>query len=183
MREVKICLAEDIKQGQRRVEVIHGRHVVIIHSPRELGKFFCIDAYCYHMGGPLHAGDIEDLCGTDVIQCPWHKHVICLEDGSRIDKDLNSQLQCKPRHQRVHKTAIDHDGNLWVKLTQQQFGMEETRYESDKIYEKNRGNSTPKRKGQRNAGPAAARRRRLMLLQQKNKLTNYFQSPNSGTMV
>ena len=43
-KEVKVCHATDMKQGDRRTEVIQGRHVVIVHSPKELGKFHCIDA-------------------------------------------------------------------------------------------------------------------------------------------
>lgn len=182
VKEVKVCHAEDMKQGDRRTEVIHGRHVVIVHSPKELGKFHCIDAICYHMGGPLYNGDIEDVFDNLVIQCPWHKHVISLEDGSMLDKDLNSQTTCEPKKQRVHRTALDNEGFLWVKLTQPQFGLPETMCESDRHYMNNNNVSPPKRKGQRNDGPAARRRMRLAKMAQKNKLTNYFGN-NCDTMI
>ena len=37
------------------------------------GKLFCIDAKCPHKGGPLAAGDIEDIAGKHHVICPWHK--------------------------------------------------------------------------------------------------------------
>lgn len=39
-------------------------------------EVFCVDNLCYHNGGPLYMGDIEELKGGHVcIICPWHKCV------------------------------------------------------------------------------------------------------------
>jgi hypothetical protein len=37
-----------------------------------------MDAACYHHGGPLGDGAIEDLGGATCVSCPWHKYRITL---------------------------------------------------------------------------------------------------------
>ena len=69
---------------------------LILHN----GRVHCVDATCYHMGGPLLTSDIEDFMGVDVsslyycastdflppqcMVCPWHRYTISLETGERL---------------------------------------------------------------------------------------------------
>jgi hypothetical protein len=46
----------------------------------------CVDDKCYHNGGPLHQGDIEDFRGVTCIVCPWHRygrHIVSMAASSR----------------------------------------------------------------------------------------------------
>ena len=57
---------------EKRIHVcLDGRYVsVILHKD----KLYCLDSTCYHTGGPLALGDIEDVDGDECIVCPWHKY-------------------------------------------------------------------------------------------------------------
>nr|KAI8752317.1 Rieske domain-containing protein-like [Biomphalaria glabrata] len=46
------------------------------------GKFYAMEAWCSHMGGPLFEGDIEEYRGTCHIMCPWHAYMFELETGA-----------------------------------------------------------------------------------------------------
>lgn len=53
---------------------LHGRNITFI---RHNGKVHAVDSKCYHMGGPLAEGDIEELASGHVcITCPWHNHKV-----------------------------------------------------------------------------------------------------------
>ncbi|KAH6564737.1 hypothetical protein BASA82_000857 [Batrachochytrium salamandrivorans] len=48
----------------------------------DLCSFWAIEATCPHSGGPLHLGDIEDICSDQPsIVCPWHEYRFSLVDG------------------------------------------------------------------------------------------------------
>lgn len=67
-----------------RVHVcIESRYITIF---RYRGQLFAMDSICYHAGGPLTLGpiqDIEDL-GRTVVLCPWHRFMVSLEDGKKV---------------------------------------------------------------------------------------------------
>ncbi|ETO29354.1 Rieske (Fe-S) domain containing [Reticulomyxa filosa] len=44
-------------------------------------QFFALDARCYHAGGPLEMGDIEEIEERMCIKCPWHRYIIDLSTG------------------------------------------------------------------------------------------------------
>eukprot|EP00916_Digyalum_oweni_P016061 GHVL01026372.1.p1 GENE.GHVL01026372.1~~GHVL01026372.1.p1 ORF type:complete len:132 (+),score=18.25 GHVL01026372.1:44-439(+) len=61
-----------------RVDVT-GRAVAIFSYK---DHFYCLDASCYHAGGPLEeAKDIEEINGEPCIRCPWHHFVISIKTG------------------------------------------------------------------------------------------------------
>ena len=39
---------------------------------------------CFHAGGPLTLGEIEDVAGTPCVKCPWHQYLICLDSGDKL---------------------------------------------------------------------------------------------------
>lgn len=78
-------------------------------------KLFCIDSTCFHTGGPLALGDIEEVQGEDCISCPWHSYKISLSNGAKFyqSMDMNHQNKLVPagwkkkeKCQRVHKVEI-----------------------------------------------------------------------------
>ena len=48
------------------------------------GELHCLDAICYHAGGPLTEGDIEDFGGHRAVVCPWHKYRVDLRTGAGL---------------------------------------------------------------------------------------------------
>ena len=57
--------------GERLHTQVDGRYVSVV---RHRGKLFCMDSTCYHTGGPLAMGDIEEVNGRTCIVCPWHTY-------------------------------------------------------------------------------------------------------------
>lgn len=47
------------------------------------GVLHAIDSVCFHAGGPLGIGEIEDLNGKSCIVCPWHHYKIDLTSGDK----------------------------------------------------------------------------------------------------
>uniref|UniRef100_A0A8C4U094 Rieske domain-containing protein n=1 Tax=Falco tinnunculus TaxID=100819 RepID=A0A8C4U094_FALTI len=107
---------DDIKKSQRTTAKVNGREVVVFYHE---GKFHAMDSRCYHEGGPLCLGEIEDINGQACIVCPWHKYKITLETGEGLYEGINPldpsptpQWQSKGVKQRIHKVTID-NGNVY----------------------------------------------------------------------
>ncbi|KAM4638049.1 Rieske domain-containing protein isoform 1-T1 [Amazona ochrocephala] len=108
---------DDIKKSQRVTAKINGREVLVFYHEE---KFYAMDSRCYHEGGPLCLGEIEDINGQACIVCPWHKYKITLETGEGLYEGINPlepsptpQWQSKGVKQRIHKVTID-NGNVYV---------------------------------------------------------------------
>ncbi len=54
-----------LRGGRLEVKLANGRNVLLV-SGRGTGEVHALDAYCYHHGGPLADGDIEDLPGASL---------------------------------------------------------------------------------------------------------------------
>ena len=81
---------------------VDGRHVIALRTPR--GVLRCVDATCYHMGGPLLRADIEEVPGKgECVSCPWHRYHIALDTGERVYRDLSGETRCIAGKQRVHE--------------------------------------------------------------------------------
>ncbi len=53
-------------------------------------RVFALDHACYHHGGPLVDGDIEDVPGVGAcVLCPWHKYRIALDSGEGFYVGVN----------------------------------------------------------------------------------------------
>ena len=74
--------------GARLHVTVEGRYVSVIRSKANPRKLYCIDSICYHMGGPLTVGDIEDYGGRECIVCPWHHYAVTLDDGAKMYQSL-----------------------------------------------------------------------------------------------
>ena len=113
----------DLGPGRRKVIVSRktGRSIVLIRHPRD-NKFFCMDALCYHMGGPLgETGKLVDIEEVGLaLQCPDHAHVISLEDGGLIREGHCAPVNKNPsecRKQRTHQVEVDDQNRVWVLIS------------------------------------------------------------------
>ncbi len=49
--------------------LLQGRYVTVLQHD---GRLYCLDSVCFHAGGPLGLGDIEELPGGhSCLKCPW----------------------------------------------------------------------------------------------------------------
>jgi nitrite reductase/ring-hydroxylating ferredoxin subunit len=67
---------------------VGGRHISVLRSKADPGRLYCLDSICYHMGGPLTVGDIEDYAGHECIVCPWHHYAVTLDTGAKMYQSL-----------------------------------------------------------------------------------------------
>ncbi|KAM5168789.1 Rieske domain-containing protein isoform 3-T6 [Callospermophilus lateralis] len=117
-------LEDDIKKSERKTAVVHDREVVIFYHR---GEYHAMDIRCYHSGGPLHLGEIEDFDGRPCIVCPWHKYKITLATGEGLYQSKNPKdPSAKPKwcskgiKQRIHRVTVD-NGNIYVTLSKEPF--------------------------------------------------------------
>ncbi|XP_051028465.1 Rieske domain-containing protein isoform X2 [Acomys russatus] len=106
---------DDIRKSERMTAVVHDREVVIFYHK---GEYHAMDIRCYHSGGPLHLGEIEDFNGQSCIVCPWHKYKITLATGEGLYQSINPKdPSAKPKwcskgvKQRIHAVTVD-NGNI-----------------------------------------------------------------------
>ena len=86
-------------------------HVV----PSDRSCVYAIDSICYHMGGPLIDGDIEELLGQPHIVCPWHHYRISITTGEGAYQVAKGQWKSKGRRQRTHQSVVVGD-SVYVKV-------------------------------------------------------------------
>eukprot|EP00744_Colponema_vietnamica_P015132 GILI01021210.1.p1 GENE.GILI01021210.1~~GILI01021210.1.p1 ORF type:complete len:626 (-),score=115.74 GILI01021210.1:133-2010(-) len=125
-------MAHHLGDGDMEVEVgpsssfADDARMIVRAGPRNIavflhkGTFYAIDNACYHHGGPLHNGDIEDLGGHPCIICPWHSYRIALDtgEGLYVGLDLVAKKECvktKGVKQRTHQVII-RDGMVIVQV-------------------------------------------------------------------
>ncbi|KAL0977786.1 hypothetical protein UPYG_G00161170 [Umbra pygmaea] len=111
---------EDLIKDKRSFRTVEGRDILVLHHQ---GIFYALDFHCYHAGGPLQNGDIEEFGGKLCIVCPKHKYKICLADGEGLYKYKDPRApEPTPRwlskgiKQRVH-TVTETDGDVYVTLS------------------------------------------------------------------
>uniref|UniRef100_A0A8C5USM7 Rieske domain-containing protein n=2 Tax=Microcebus murinus TaxID=30608 RepID=A0A8C5USM7_MICMU len=121
-----VCVGKEdnIKKSGRMTAVVHDREVVIFYHK---GEYHAMDIRCYHSGGPLHLGEIEDFDGRPCIVCPWHKYKITLATGEGLYQSINPKdPSAKPKwsskgiKQRIHTVTVD-DGNVYVTLSNEPY--------------------------------------------------------------
>lgn len=61
---------------------MQGRYVTVL---KHEGKLHCLDSVCFHAGGPLALGDVEELpSGEPCLRCPWHYYYVALGSGEKF---------------------------------------------------------------------------------------------------
>ena len=91
--------------GSRLHAKCGGRYVSVVRLNG--GGLACVDSICYHAGGNLGVGDLED----DVLICPQHRFRVCLRTG---DATEGGDARAHAR-QRLH-VAYELEGSLRVQL-------------------------------------------------------------------
>ena len=139
----------DFPEGKGREVKVKGRSLSIF---RYKSKLYAMDHHCYHMGGPLAEGDIEDITLNNEIHpcvvCPWHKYNVSLITGEGIYKhedpflppatrQKTSCMKSRGKKQRLHEIyEVDSGGSggrVMVKLNE----SKSFKYESDRYSEGN----------------------------------------------
>ncbi|CAH2297049.1 Rieske domain-containing [Pelobates cultripes] len=129
---------EDFKKSKRIKATVNDREVVIFYHE---GKYHALDLRCYHSGGPLHLGEIEDCNGQTCIICPWHKYTIALGTGEGLyqgkdpENPTAKKWYSKGVKQRVHKVTI-RNGGVYVTLSDTSIRYDSDYYASEKFDEK-----------------------------------------------
>ena len=118
-----VAASSDLPEGAR-LHLTLGDECRNVSVVRHNGKLHCFDSVCYHAGGPLGSGDIEDVDGTTCILCPWHNYKVTIDTGEKLYRGTEMvDGKIKPIgwmsagvKQRVHKIDEGSDGNIYVTL-------------------------------------------------------------------
>uniref|UniRef100_A0A6B2LQE8 Rieske domain-containing protein n=1 Tax=Arcella intermedia TaxID=1963864 RepID=A0A6B2LQE8_9EUKA len=106
------CSMKELKLAKKKRVPVGDREVLLIYHHNEV---VALDSICYHLGGPLIEGDIEDIDGISCITCPWHSYKIDIKTGEGVYFDSAHKLITKGKRQRTHKVRIEND-NICVTL-------------------------------------------------------------------
>ena len=104
--------------GRTTIRSPSGRLILLLARPP--AQVLALDALCYHHGGPLEPGDVEELPGRGcILVCPWHRYRIDAGSGECLYTALipggppGGILKSKGVKQRVH-TAEVRGEVVWV---------------------------------------------------------------------
>ncbi|XP_015234234.1 Rieske domain-containing protein [Cyprinodon tularosa] len=128
--------ADIVKAGRVTKQVNGCRDVLVMYHH---GQLYALDMRCYHAGGSLQNGDIEEFNGRLCIVCPWHKYKITLAEGEglyqAVDdptvRPLRSHWRSKGIKQRVHKVT-EVGGDVYVTLNDSSDPIESDVYQTEK---------------------------------------------------
>ncbi|KAM4616467.1 Rieske domain-containing protein-like isoform 2-T2 [Polymixia lowei] len=128
---------EDIVQARRVTKLVNGsRDILVLYHQ---GRLHAMDMRCYHAGGPLQEGDIEEFNGRTCIVCPWHKYKITLAEGEglyqAVDnptiKPLRTCWRSKGVKQRIHKVT-EVNGDVYLTLNDSSEVFESDTYQTER---------------------------------------------------
>ncbi|KAF7669886.1 hypothetical protein LDENG_00100630 [Lucifuga dentata] len=128
---------EDIVKAGRVTKLVNGcRDVLVLYHE---GQLYAMDLRCYHSGGALQHGDIEEFNGRLCIVCPWHKYKITLAEGEGLyqavgdplAKPLKTHWRSKGVKQRIHKVT-EVNGNVYVTLNDSSEAIESDTYQTER---------------------------------------------------
>ncbi|EDV24204.1 Rieske domain-containing protein [Trichoplax sp. H2] len=118
----------DLIRGRRAIKVtVNNRNLAIFNCR---GILYAMDQQCYHTGGPLDMGDIEEIGGRVCIRCPWHRYVVALDNGEGLFVN-EGKIKSKGLKQRVHAVKVE-ENSIWVKLSQFPEEVPSDYYQSEK---------------------------------------------------
>ncbi|KAF5836392.1 hypothetical protein DUNSADRAFT_5962 [Dunaliella salina] len=108
------------------------RYVTLL---RRSGKLYGIDSICFHAGGPLGIGDIEDVNGNPCLVCPWHYYKVDMATGDKYYQQVkfeNGKMvpggwASNGIKQRAH-TVTEVDGSLYLQVSSQPIKVDSDQY-------------------------------------------------------
>jgi nitrite reductase/ring-hydroxylating ferredoxin subunit len=104
---------------------VGGRHILLYRLSAT--EYSSLDATCYHMGGPLVQGDIEEFDGRLCVTCPWHRYKIDIKTGEGLYTKLGGEAVSKGPKQRKHQVEVRENG-VFVRLSVTEQKMESDHY-------------------------------------------------------
>ncbi|CAK6958281.1 Rieske domain-containing protein isoform X2 [Scomber scombrus] len=124
---------DELIEAKRSFRTIEGRDILII-SHQDV--FYALDSYCYHAGGELQNGDIEDIDGKLCIICPNHKYKISLAEGegiykAKVSRENVAKWFSRGVKQRIHMVT-ETNGDVYVKLSEDCSNIESDFYQGEK---------------------------------------------------
>ncbi|XP_068461449.1 Rieske domain-containing protein [Clinocottus analis] len=128
---------EDIVMAGRVTKRVNGcRDILVLYHQ---GQLHAMDLRCYHSGGALQYGDIEEFNGRLCIVCPWHKYKITLAEGEGLyqavedpsAQPMRTHWRSKGVKQRIHKVT-EVNGNVYVTLNNSCEAIESDVYQTER---------------------------------------------------
>lgn len=119
--------------GSRVHARLAGRQVSVVRCGTTL---HALDTICYHAGGNLMVGDIEEVGGLTCISCPLHGYKLTLATGEKlykaVEKGPSGKLEpagwrSAGKRQRVHH-VIERGGDVFVRLDDSPEPLESDKY-------------------------------------------------------
>lgn len=86
---VKVATRQEIASGAARQIEVEGKTIALFNIE---GRFYAIEAWCYHMGAPLAYAEYRG--GTRIV-CPWHGWEFDLTSGC-YTRDRALRLETYP---------------------------------------------------------------------------------------
>lgn len=140
-----------MKAGRLTLQVDGCRDVLVLHHQ---GRLHAMDLRCYHSGGPLQCGDIEEFDGKHCIVCPWHKYKITLAEGEGLyqavddpsAKPLRTHWRSKGVKQRIHMIT-EVNGDVYVTLNMSNKAIDSDVYQTERyrtMFSKNQALTKPR---------------------------------------
>jgi nitrite reductase/ring-hydroxylating ferredoxin subunit len=113
----RVALLSELRAsgGRLLARLASGRGVALFLPGPGARAVFALDHACYHHGGPLVDGDIEDVPGVGAcVLCPWHKYRIALASGEGFYVGVTfgaagpprEELKSKGLRQRTHPCRL-----------------------------------------------------------------------------
>lgn len=110
---VRLARQGELAEGQKIIKETHGRKILLA---RTRGQVYATDAHCFHMGGNLWEGDIEDIDGHACVVCPLHRYKIDMATGHKVDTMLDGCVTCSSsQQQRTYRVHADPEF-IWIDI-------------------------------------------------------------------
>ncbi|KAG7261654.1 hypothetical protein CRUP_012248 [Coryphaenoides rupestris] len=126
---------EELIEAKRSFRTLAGRDVLLVFHQE---TFYAMDFHCYHAGGALLTGDIEELGGKMCIICPNHQFKITLAGGEGLYKANDPNMTppgprwfSKGQKQRTHAVS-EANGEVYVTLSQDSSWMDSDFFQGEK---------------------------------------------------
>jgi len=84
---VRVCRVDELPLEGAKLVSLQGREIALIKHQQ---RFYAIENYCPHIGGPLGLGQVKN----GIITCPWHRFRFDLRTGRSVTNPAMSARMC-----------------------------------------------------------------------------------------